>query len=334
MMNDTTIPPAPAKNKSWPLIALVLFLVGFLLPILCWTFWLPKAVLFAACGAELLAFILGLVTWRRRLARIAVIGSMIFFLLGISLGRHGLPTYQQPIHPTSRWMKPLNSNWVLQSPGKTYSIQPVSDLKKNGDDSLRFELRAGEVWVDQTFLSTFRAEVATKEFPPVNAVRWYAFSVYFPTDFPIESNRLVFAQWKEKEGFAQRGQSPSLAFRFVNGQFAIRLLHSADRVLRDPEAVPTEKLFKSNNFALGRWHDFVVQAKWSYQDDGLINVWWNREPIVHYQGPVGYHADLGPQFKFGLYRDATDNPYVAWFNQVKSGPTPQEIDFAIPSPTR
>ena len=224
-------------------------------------------------------------------------------------------------------MKPLDSTWVLQSPGKPYSIEVASDLKRNGEDSLRFELRSGERWVDQTLMRTFRAEIATKEFPPAGAVKWYAFSVFFPTNFPIEDNRLVFAQWKEKEAFLGTRLSPSLAFRLVAGKFSIRLLHSDEKVVRDAEAVPSEALFKKSNFPLGRWHDFVVQAKWSYKDDGFVNVWWNGRQIVEYRGPVGYDEALAPQFKFGLYRDATEKTYVAFFTRVKFGNRPQDVDF-------
>jgi hypothetical protein len=255
-----------------------------------------------------------------------LLATGIFFLLLILCWR-GFPTVQQKINPTADWMKPLDSTWVLQSPGQPYSIQTVSDMKKNGEDSLRFELRSGEMWVDQTFMRTFRAEIATKEFPPAGSVKWYGFSVFIPTNFPIEDNRLVFAQWKEKEAFLGKRLSPSLAFRFVNGKFAVRLLHSDGKVIDDADAVPSETLFKESNFALGQWHDFVVQAKWSYKDDGVVNIWWNGKQIVEYHGPVGYDEKLAPQFKFGLYRDATEKTHIAYFNHVKSGDDPKDVDF-------
>jgi len=239
----------------------------------------------------------------------------------------GLPTLQPTLKPTADWMRPLGSTWVLQSPGKSYSIQTASDLRQNGDDSLRFELRDGERWTDSTLMSTYRAEVATKEFPPEGSTRWYAFSVFFPTNFPIENNRLVFAQWKEKEAFLGTGLIPSLAFRFVDGKFSVSLRHSAEKTIRDPDAVPSEDLFKKGHFHLGQWHAFVVQVKWSYKDDGLVNIWWNGKPIAGYHGPVGYDEELAPQFKFGLYRDATEKTYIAYFNHVQSGENPKAVGF-------
>lgn len=261
----TVIQPGTNESRTLSFAAFTFFVMGFILPVLCWAFWLPKILLWFACGAEMLAFALGGKAWRRRLARIAVIGAAAFGLLGVWLGGKGFPIYPLKIKPTADWMKPLDANWITQSAAKPYSIQTDSDMKRNGDDSLRFELRASDTWVDQTFMKSFRSEVSTKEFPPINSVSWYAFSVYFPTNFPIEDNRLVFAQWHQKvrDAFGGPAPSPSLSFRFRNGKFSIELRHFAKRVVRDEEDVPSEQLFKKSSFPVGRWHDFVVQVKWS-----------------------------------------------------------------------
>ena len=330
-MNDITNPVGNDRNHVLLVIALLLFLAGLILPILCWAFWLPKALLFVACGAEGAAFLLALLSWQRWLSKVVAIGTAGFCLLGVWLGWNGFPTYQMKIHPTAPWMNPLASRWVLQSPGASHSIGVSSEIKRNGEDSLRFELRPGETWVDQTFIHTFRAEIATKEFAPINSVIWYAFSVYFPTNFPMEDQWLSFAQWKSSESLSEganrKGQRPVLRFGCRNGRFDIVEMHNSEGVVPDGEVVPEGKLFKKSNFRLGMWHDFVIQVKWSCKDDGFINIWWNGKQIVEYHGPVGCNVSLGPQFKFGLYHDDSDKTYIAYFNHVKSGNTPQDVDF-------
>lgn len=330
------IPPGTKGSRPPAFAAFALFVIGFVLPILCWAFWLPKILLLVACGVEIFALVLGVKAWRCWLARIAVVGAAVFGLLGGWLGGNGFPTYPLKVKPTADWMKPLDANWITQSAAKPYSIQTDSNMKRNGDDSLRFELRTGDTWVDQTFMKSFRSEVSTKEFPPANSVRWYAFSVYFPTNFPIEDNRLVFAQWHQKvqDAFGGPAPSPSLSFHFEKGKLRVSLSHFAGRVVRNEEDVSREQLFKRSNFPVGRWHDFVVQVKWSWQDDGFANIWWNNRQIVEYHGPVGYNQAIGPEFKFGLYRDATDKTYVAWYNQIKSGDTPQAVGFDPATATR
>ncbi len=144
---------------------------------------------------------------------------------------------------------------------------------------------------------------------------------------PIEKNRLVFAQWKEREGFLAVGLSPSLAFRFVDGQFSIRLRHSPEKVIRDADDVTEIGLFKTKQFPLGQWQKFVVQAKWSCREDGLVNVWWDGRQIVEYRGPVGYDQPFAPKLKFGLYRDATESTYIAYFDRVLIGDRADDVGF-------
>lgn len=307
--------------------ARLFFLPGLIWLVLCWEFWLPRWLLAGAGVAAALALILALLSWRQFPSKIIIIGVAGFCWLSFSLGWDGLPTRQAKVVPTAAWMKPLESPWVLQSPGKSHSIGASAEVRRNGEDSLRFELRGGEAWVDQTFIRTFRAEVATREFVPANSVKWYAFSVYFPTNFPIEDRWLCFAQWKTREslwdGVRRKGQRPALRFGFANGRFDVVEIHNSEGAADDAE----NRLFKKNHFRLGAWHDFVVQSKWSCQNDGFINIWWNNRQIVNYHGPVGYGGNIGPQFKFGLYHENSGQPYIVYFNAVKSGETAREIDF-------
>ena len=308
-------------------LAIICLIAAVALPVLCWIFWWPEPLLKVAGGAGFAAFALGLGGWPRFLAKISILGSLLFAIAAVWLTDRGLPTYQQKIRPTADWMLPLNSAWVLQSPGQPYSIRTASDVELHHTGSLRFELRGGEDWVDQTFIHTFRSEVATKDFPANDSTRWYSFSVYFPPDFPIESNRLVFAQWHSHWQFREPGRIPALAFRFINGKLSITLRHSPDASISNPDSVPSEDLFKKNHFPIGQWHEFVVQTKWSYRDDGFVNIWWNGQKIVAYKGPVGFNEPTAPEFKFGLYRDATISTYIDYFNHVKTGDKPRDVDF-------
>ena len=83
----------------------------------------------------------------------------------------------------------------------------------------------------------------------------------------------------------------------------------------------------TKSFPLGRWNDFVVQARWDYTEKGLINVWWNAKAIVQYRGPVGYNDDLGQYFQFGIYRDETDKTYVSYMKEIKMGHSAEEVGF-------
>jgi len=98
-------------------------------------------------------------------------------------------------------MKPLDSTWVLQSPGKLYSIGNASDMKKNGEDSFAFELRSGpKRWWINFFCEPF-ARNCRNEGNFLRRVLQNGYSSrFFPDQFTIENNRLGFLRSGRKNG--------------------------------------------------------------------------------------------------------------------------------------
>ena len=54
----------------------------------------------------------------------------------------------------------------------------------------------------------------------------------------------------------------------------------------------------------GRWVDWVFHIRWSKGEDGLVEVWRDRERVHRSAGPNCYNDgdDQAPYFKFGLYK--------------------------------
>ena len=229
----------------------------------------------------------------------------------------------------SDWLSPLETKWKKQNPGKPYSLQIIKEPRRKKSDSLRFEIREGETWTstDQT---TFRTEVNTNHHVPMNSENWYGFSIQLPKDFPIENNRLVLAQWwaLTKEELGEVHRSPPLQLRYADGRLSIRLRTSQLRVVKDPEKYDEKKLFETHDFKHGEWSDFVFQVKWSFKDDGFINVWWNGKQVVKYVGQTNYNDDVGPKLKFGLYRDDSKATYVSYMSEVRMGKSFDEVNPA------
>ncbi len=220
------------------------------------------------------------------------------------------------------------SSWEENSPAKPYSVQVDKKITHGSSPSIRFELRQGEGWRGKKGTYTYRSELEPGPFPPIRSTQWYGCSIYLPKDFPIEDNRLVLLQWwpKTKTELGEVGRSPSLALRYRNGKLSVTIRHSDLHVVKDPDSVPAETLFETNKFELGQWNDFIFQATWSHKEDGLVNVWWNKNQIVKYNGPVGYDDEVGPVFRFGLYRDDTPQTYVAYFSNCRQGTSFDEVD--------
>lgn len=137
------------------------------------------------------------VGWRRRLLYLVSVEILLLAQIAILLGwayfSFGFGTPQQKVEVNAEWMRPLESRWAIQSPGKCHSVRTVSDPRRGTEDSLRFELRAGEMYSDLFGKRSFRSEVNTRQFLPMGSERWYSFSFLLSADFPIEENRLVLA---------------------------------------------------------------------------------------------------------------------------------------------
>ena|ERR1700691_5362512 len=255
------------------------------------------------------------------LATVACFAATSTLLLG------GPSDWAPSLESKSFVVEKLSNGWRLMSPGKPHSITRSDTARHSGGHSLRFELRGGEAWNEHVEPS-FRSEISTDEYVAMDSVQWYGFSLYIPKDFPLEDNRCVIGQWhdKAKSQIGEPDKSPPVAQRFKNGRFYVTVMHSAERIVFDPDQVPKEIVFDTTKLPLGEWNDLVYQIKWSYHKDGFVNAWLNGQRIIRYRGPVGYNDDIGPTFNFGLYRDSTDKTYVVYFDNYHRGRSFAEVD--------
>ena len=56
------------------------------------------------------------------------------------------------------------------------------------------------------------------------------------------------------------------------------------------------------------WTDWVVHARWSFRDDGLLEIWKDGEKIIEQHGPNTYNDQRGMYFKIGIYKPPWDKP--------------------------
>jgi hypothetical protein len=160
--------------------------------------------------------------------------------------------------------------------------------------------------------------------------QWYGFSEFLPKDFPIENNRLVIAQWwaLTKSYLGEVHRSPILHLRFGDGKLQILLRRYLERVVRVDENYQQTELYEVHPLALGVWHDFIFHIKWSPNNDGFIEAWMNGKQVIHFRGPTENQDDVGPVFKFGLYRDDSPKTYVSFVSNYRMGDSFEEVDPA------
>jgi hypothetical protein len=213
------------------------------------------------------------------------------------------------IEPRASWLAPFDKIWERDSGFKNYSILRIPNPKRYLEDTLRFEVRPNEP----------RALIFTNDLAIAHSERWYGLSVYFPEPHPqLKANiSMIFAEWIGAYGnkWDQFNPISLIALMFDGTELSI--------------SVHGKKYHNSSSRLLGRWNDFVIHAKWSSApEEGLIEVWFDGRKILNYRGITTRNEAEGAFFRFGINRDETRHPNVAYFNEVRTGDS-----FEAVSPT-
>ena len=89
-----------------------------------------------------------------------------------------------------------------------------------------------------------------------------------------------------------------------------------------------------------QWTDWVVHVKWSYRDDGLVEIWENGKLIAKRRGPNTFNDQRAPYFKMGIYKGWRDRQEpkgmvsrrVIYHDEVRfAGPAGTHDDVAPPA---
>jgi hypothetical protein len=148
-----------------------------------------------------------------------------------------------------------------------------------------------------------------------------SFSLYLPREFPQTSERLVIAQWKQLcEASACRPDNPILAIRYTGGRLEITRHDERGNAV----------LYQCKEDVRGRWLDFRFVTRFDPGSQGSIDASLDGNPIIHYRGPTvyqpahGYPARGRVYFKFGLYRDALNEPpWTIYIDEYRKDQCPE-----------
>lgn len=192
--------------------------------------------------------------------------------------------------------------------GTSYAFSVANNPVYNGSKSGRFELRD----TDPLVSNGTRTEVA---FPAQsNQNRWYAFSVYFPSNgWEKDSKGDVISQWHQGGG-----KNPSISLRTVY-----------DKLMLDFRMDPSspQKEYLLNPIAKDTWHTFVMHINHSHGSDGVIEIWHNGEKIFTHKGGNSYDSTYdSPRWKLGIYKspwnenNTTDvSKRIIYFDEIRMG---------------
>jgi hypothetical protein len=151
-----------------------------------------------------------------------------------------------------------------------------------------------------------RTEVALKYDYVIEGVRWYAFSMLFPSDWQFHPSPTVVAQVNTSQ--KTTAVPPPVAV-VASGQDLNIELHSNFRNMSGTGTDPATRantgdlLVRAGKIETNKWYCFVMRAEWSFKPGvGSMQIWMNGN--LAYESVNAYNAYdtwLGNYPKVGLY---------------------------------
>ncbi|MBW2525647.1 MAG: polysaccharide lyase, partial [Deltaproteobacteria bacterium] len=140
---------------------------------------------------------------------------------------------------------------------------------------------------------------------------WYGFSIYLPDDYVADPVWEIPAQWHGRPDFdlGEDWRNPPLALHSSNGQWTLSIkwdakantFESGEREYDGSESEPL------GPYETGRWTDWVFHLVWSYQDDGVLQIWKDGVQVLErLNKPNTFNDAEGPYMKMGIYKGWKD----------------------------
>lgn len=159
---------------------------------------------------------------------------------------------------------------------------------------------------------------------PYHQDRWYVFSTFLHGPWKYDDSNEVLAQWHASPDpiiANEHGRGPPLALRVTKDYF--RISYGWDSAFRSTKKHIAKYTLWYDSLETEQWIDWVFHVRWSYENDGLIRIWKNRELIVDYNGPNAYNDLRGVYLKLGIYHPRPERTVT--FDDVYIDDTPPDV---------
>lgn len=160
---------------------------------------------------------------------------------------------------------------------------------------------------------------------------WYGFSIYLPGAADGADNyvadrywEIVAQWWAPHDDPSESGRNPPLSLKTsanrIGGHWYIDGKYGAKAISPDPDGT---FLMDLGPYETGKWTDWVFRVKWSYLDDGILEVWKDGKQVLsRINSPIGYNDQAGPFFKMGIYKGQ-------WKLEPEDGSTLDAVDHRV-----
>jgi hypothetical protein len=138
----------------------------------------------------------------------------------------------------------------------------------------------------------------------------------------------IIAQWHEVPDWdlGEKWRSPPISLGIENNRFYVKILWAAAAVNTN-KTIDGEKKAILGNVEKEKWNDWVFHIRFSYREDGILEIWKNKEKVFEYYGPNSYNDENFPYFKIGIYKwgwngwsgYSPEDERVLFYDEVKIG---------------
>jgi len=236
---------------------------------------------------------------------------VVFFMQGYSAAIAQVTTYRL-----------YDKNSGIQA-ATDQSVKLSRFVPFNGRPSICFTLSK----TDKTVENGKRAEVFFKAEKTLPVERWYAFNIWLPASYAVDSLPEIVAQWHGTPDFdlGEDYRSPADALLIKNGNWYLDS-RWASQAVNDNNNLIGKILANFGKTVTEKWTQWIFHIKFSYKDDGLVEVWKDGAKIYSKKGPNYYNDKIGPYFKFGIYKwdwmkpqNTKVNKRILYFGDVQLG---------------
>lgn len=190
-----------------------------------------------------------------------------------------------------RWRFSENDNYEIQHENPACIKIVAAPGLPEGMTAVRFAVsRAPNV---------FRSEISLPHEPGFQE-RWYGERIYVPDAWVFDPGRAVdiVLQWHAIPG-NWRATYPNLEISIGNTNWFVR------QSFGNAQEKPTRTNLRLDEpVRRCAWVSWVIHAKWSPRDDGLLQIWKDSRLVVERSGPNVYGTigeDYTPYLKTGIY---------------------------------
>ncbi|AFZ29864.1 hypothetical protein Glo7428_1295 [Gloeocapsa sp. PCC 7428] len=219
-----------------------------------------------------------------------------------------------------------------------HSVKLDDSIAREGRHSARFTLYKD----DPLATNSKRAELRLGAVP-TKSEYWYGFSIYLPPGYIKDPSFEIVNQWNARPDFklGEKWRSPQLALVTADGKWHVHRRWDHQQVTKNNTPAGKETI-TLGAYQTGVWTDWVFRVKWSYEADGLVEVWKNGKLVVRKTGPNTYNDEVGPYQKFGVYKtDWKHHPEksrasvrVLYFDSIRMGDASAEYADVAPGERR